>query len=470
MASARPTVVLYNPRATFHTMPLGLLSIARMLDPARFTVRLVDGRLDEPGHQGLVDACRGASVLGITAITGAPLRDAIDAAAAVRAAHPALPVIWGGWHPSLFPAAPIEETAAAATIQGQGERPFLTVCERLVAGLPVDGVPGVTAIAEGHVRSQSAGPVEDVNLFPRMPYEHIPLERYFAAKRQRQLDYVSSQGCRFRCGFCADPTVFRRSWSGLAPERVVEELAWLERRHQITDVAFQDETFFTSAGRVRAMADGLLSRDTRFTWMATMRADQGARLPLDAYVACRRAGLRRVMVGLESGSQMMLDWMQKDAQLDQVFTLADRCRAAGVAVLCNLIVGFPGESAASVRETLRAATRLRAYGPQFQIAMFYFRPYPGTAITNGAIAAGFRAPETMADWAAVDAMPPPWADGALTRLIDRFVFYQRIGWAERSVLRAPLQRVARWRCRTDRYGWPIEQRVLTAVRRFAPQG
>ena len=106
----------------------------------------------------------------------------------------------------------------------------------------------------------------------------IAVERYFGLKRERQLDYVTSQGCRFRCTFCSDPTVYGRGWSGLEPVRIGEELEALWRRHHFTDVGFQDETFFTHADRVADIADEILRRGLSFSWMATMRADQGARL------------------------------------------------------------------------------------------------------------------------------------------------------------------------------------------------
>jgi len=237
-------------------------------------------------------------------------------------------------------------------------------------------------------------------------------------------------------------------------------------------VAFQDETFFTNARRVADIAEQMLARRLRMTWMATMRADQGARLPADVFELCRRAGLRRVMVGMESGSQDMLDWMAKDARVEQVFSLADKCRAAGIAVLCNLIVGFPGESEASVRATLRAARRLRGYGPQFQIAVFYYRPYPGTPIADAVVRDGYPMPKTLEAWAAFEDGPQagPWIDAGKRSLVDAFVFYQRIGWARRTPVRAPLQALARWRCTRHNYRWPIEQRLLTSFRTFAPQG
>jgi radical SAM superfamily enzyme YgiQ (UPF0313 family) len=199
--------------------------------------------------------------------------------------------------------------------------------------------------------------------------------------------------------------------------------------------------------------------------MATMRADQGARLDERALVACRHAGLRRVMIGLESGSQAMLDWMKKDAKLEQAFVTAEKCRRHGVAVLFNLIVGFPDETEESVAATLRVAKALRAFGPDFQVALFYYRPYPGTPITDALGQRGFPLPRGLREWAAIDARSEsPWVDAGKRAVIERFRFYQRIGWAKPSLWRRPLQAIARWRCMRDQYGFPIEKAVAEWMR------
>jgi anaerobic magnesium-protoporphyrin IX monomethyl ester cyclase len=481
MGSGRPLVVLYNPIAGFHTIPLALIALGSALKHEGIDVRIIDGRVEPDAQAAVIAATRDAVCLGVTALTGAPLRDALRVTRAVSAAHPALPIIWGGWHPSLFPVETLREAGITATVQGQGERPLLEIVKRLAADHPafakttgkLNDIPGVTSVGlDGTVQQTPALPAEDINHVPTADYGLVPIEAYFRLKGQRQLDYVSSQGCRFRCAFCADPTVFGRSWSGLSPERVGDELSWLARQYGAADVAFQDETFFTHTARVAGIAEALLARNTSLTWMATMRADQGTRLPADVFALCKRAGLRRVMVGMESGDQNMLDWMKKDATVEQVFTMADKCREAGIAVLCNLIVGFPGESDASVMATLRAAKRLRAYGPNFQIAMFYYRPYPGTPIADAVTREGYRGPSSLDEWSRFEdeAESSPWVSDEKRAMVDRFVFYQRIGWAPSSPLRAPLQALARWRCAHDNYRWPVEQRVLTALRSFSPQG
>jgi radical SAM superfamily enzyme YgiQ (UPF0313 family) len=273
---------------------------------------------------------------------------------------------------------------------------------------------------------------------------------------------VSSQGCRFRCAFCADPAVYRRAWFGLEPERVGTELAALARRYAPDEVAFQDETFFTSAARVGALCEELGRRALRFTWTATLRADQGARLDAAVLGACVRTGLRRVMVGVESGSAETLAWMQKDATVDQVLVTAERCRAAGIGAVFNLIVGFPGEPQDSVMATLGIARRLRAMSPRFEVAIFYFKPYPGNAIADTLLRQGYRFPSGLEGWADFDYVTAPtaWLDASLRARVEGFRFYQRLAWGDRPLLFRPLQQVARWRCATSRYRFPIERRVI----------
>ena len=446
-----PRIVLYNPCAAFFTMPLGLVAIASALDRSRFEIAIVDGRFEADPVARVLDATDGALCLGIGVLTGAPIADALAVTRAVRIRRPGCRIVWGGWHPSLFPAETLQEAGVDAVIVGQGERAFADLVAHYAAG----GAGG------GVVRGATA----DINDLPAHDYSLIDVERHFLRKGERQLDYVTSQGCRFRCTFCADPTVYGRSWSGLEPMRVGAELHQLWKRHHFTDIGFQDETFFTHAERVAGIAEEILRRDLTFTWMATMRGDQGARLDDRVLLACRHSGLRRVMIGLESGSQPMLKWMKKDMKLEQVFVAAEKCRRHGIAVLFNLIVGFPDESRDSIAATLDVAKTLRAIGPDFQVSLFYYRPYPGTPITDDLARRGHPLPRSLTDWAAIDddSWRSPWVDAEKRALIERFRFYQRIAWAKPSAWRLPLQAFARWRCERDIYGFPIEKAIAEWV-------
>lgn len=471
--AARPAqVVLYNPRAPFFTMPLALVALGSALDRSRFAALIVDGRLEADPVARLVEECREALALGVSVLTGSPLGDALAVTRAVKQALPKLRVAWGGWHPSLFPRECLEqEPAIDAVVVGQGEETFSALLARWQDGAPLDGLEGAAWRSARQVVSGPPRALRDLSAFPAHDYDLIPVERYFLAKRRRQLDYVSSQGCRFRCAFCADPEVYRRGWSGLPPERVADEAAARWRRYEFEELAFQDETFFTQPARVAAVGEAFLARGLGFAWTATLRADQGARMDDALYALLRRSGLRRVVVGVEAGSQQRLDWMKKDATVEQVLVTAERLARHGLAAIFNFIVGFPGEPRESVDATLALLKRLRRLSPRFDTPVFHYRPYPGTPIAEQARAAGYELPARLEDWAAFDdaGSRGPWVSAELQAHVERLQFYARHAWGPGGAWRWPLRAAARWRAQRDRYACPVEKWALDRLRPPAPR-
>ncbi|HTH23502.1 MAG TPA: radical SAM protein [Vicinamibacterales bacterium] len=448
---SKPKVVLYNPRAVFYTMPLAVMAIASALDRENIDVVIVDGRLENDPVAAVIAAARSAVCVGVTVLTGAPIHDALAVSRAIKSTYPTMPIVWGGWHPSLFASECLDEPAVDIVVSGQGEDTFRNIVDRLIAGEPVAG-------------TQSA-PLKDLNAFPAHDYSLIPVERFFALKGSRQIDYISSQGCRFRCAFCADPAVFNRGWTGLAPERIADEIAFLDQRYSVDDVAFQDETFFTHAQRVNALADEFLKRNLSITWTATLRADQACRLGDELFAKVVRSGLRRVMVGVESGSQEMLDRLQKDMKLEQVRATADMCTRHGVGAIFNFIVGFPGESEPSMQATLALAKELRRSNPDFETPIFYYRPYPGNPMAELSAERGYVFPRGLEQWADFDyvAGRGPWITPRQWQQVERFKFYTRHAWKP-GAWRWPLRATSQWRCNHDWYSLPVEKLIVDFVR------
>ena len=432
-------------------MPLALVAIASALDRSRVDVVIIDGRLEHDPVRAVVEASRGALCLGVSVLTGAPIHDALAVSRAVKAARPECPVVWGGWHPSLFADQCLAEPSVEVVVAGQGEDAFREIVERLLTGERVTGV--------------FAKPLKDLNTFPAHDYSMIQVERYFDLKASRQIDYISSQGCRFRCAFCADPAVFARGWTGLFPERIGEEVYELYQRYAFDDLAFQDETFFTHAARVDALAEQFLNRGLRITWTATLRADQACRLGDALFAKAVRSGLRRVMVGVESGSQSMLDRLQKDMKLDQVRVAAEMCTRHGVGAIFNFIVGFPGESPESMQATLDLAKSLRQSNPAFDTPIFYYRPYPGNPMAEQSAAQGYVFPDGLDEWADFDyvAGRGPWITAEQWRTVERFKFYSRHAWKP-GAWRWPLRATAQWRCNHDWYAMPVEKLIVDFIR------
>jgi radical SAM superfamily enzyme YgiQ (UPF0313 family) len=391
--SVRP-IVLYNPRAEGHILPLALVHVGSAL-PGRRVV-IVDGRLDEDAPARVAELADEAACLGVTVLTGAPILDALRVSRAARARNPRLPIVWGGWHPSLLPEQCVASGAVDACVSGQGERTFAQAVEAADAGASFEGVAGLTWIRGREVVCNGARPFEDVNRFPAADFRLLDLERYFRFRGVRRLDYCSSQGCPFQCSFCADPMVYRQRWSGLAPERVVSELSEQVRRFRLTEVFFNDDNFFTDLRRTEAICRGLLDAGVRVRWFGTGRADLLRRLTDDQLRLLRESGCYKVNVGAESGSPLLLRQIKKGTLVEEVLEAAEKLHAAGIQARFSFIAGFPQEPPESLQETYRVVKALRRIDGSFETPIYFYAPYPGTELAEAMPAPRFEPAELAA--------------------------------------------------------------------------
>jgi len=241
------------------------------------------------------------------------------------------------------------------------------------------------------------------------------------------------------------------------------ELAELWQKYKFNEVAFQDETFFTRRERVEDICRAFLERGLRFAWTGTMRADQGHRLPDETLALCRKAGLRRVMVGVEAGTDDMLKRIKKDITIAQVFTTAEKLVRHRIGAIWNFIVGFPDEPEESFEATLQIAKRLRSMSQDFEAAIFFYKPYPGNELADQVASASYPFPCTLDEWADFDYVGSagPWVSSEKYRRVERFKFYLKYAYGRHPhILAKPVGILARWRLRRDFYDFPIEQRLV----------
>jgi anaerobic magnesium-protoporphyrin IX monomethyl ester cyclase len=465
--SHRKKVLLFNPLAAFYDMPLALIAIGSALDASRYEPIIVDARIDPDYLQKLKLHAPDAVCFATTVITGYPIRSALDVSRAMKLAFPELPIIWGGWHPSLFPEQPLlDETCIDITVQGQGEETFRELVECLATGGELGSVAGICFRNEDKIQHTLARPLKAMESFGRLNYDLVNVEAYFEKKGRRQFDYISSTGCFFRCAFCSDPFVFGRKFTAIPGETMVEDLAYYQEKYKFTDLNFQDETFFTYAKRIEAFAAGLIEKGISFSWAATMRADQGERLGDEIWELCKRSGLRRLLIGVESGSQEMMDWLKKDIKMEQVWWCAEKCKSLGIGVHFPFIVGFPDESEASLESTVEMVKALNRMSPDFVTPIFYFKPYPGSSITDDLVKKGYRLPASTEEWASFDFhhATGPWVSAEKEKRIETLKFYLKLGYRRRHWAFRPLQSLAKWRVEGERFAFPIEKKVIGALK------
>ncbi len=463
----RRPIVLYNPRGESHILPLALVHIGSML-PER-TVHIVDGRVDVAPESRVAALAQDALCLGVTVLTGAPILDALRVTRMARAARPDLPVVWGGWHPSLMPEQCLASGLVDACVNGQGETTFADVVAALEDGRGLDTVPGIIWSRDGEVVRNPPRPFEDVNHFPRANFDLIDMERYFLYRGVRRLDFCSSQGCPFECSFCADPMVYQQRWSGLRAERVVSEIAAHVARYRLSEVFFNDDNFFTDLKRTEAICRGLIDAGVRVSWFGTGRGDLLRRLTDEQLALLKESGCSKINVGAESGSPELLKHIKKGTLVEEVLETAEKLHRYGIGARFSFIAGFPQEPAASLPETYKAVKALREIDGEFETPIYFYAPYPGTELADRMPAMGFEAPRRLEDWERVDLDHSigPWISRAVRRWVPRYNFYLRHGYQRPrgGFAKWLLHLLARARVKTNFYRFDLERRAVDFMKR-----
>jgi len=180
--------------------------------------------------------------------------------------------------------------------------------------------------------------------------------------------YESVRGCPYRCAFCGYPYLFAdRGYRAKSPARVVEE--WLGYAAAgVEVVSCLDSLVTTPRRRVVELCERLIDAGAPVRWIGYARGDDLVDSELCRLLA--RAGCHQLQIGAESGSQLVLDNMNKQLRVEDNLTGIANCHEAGIGTLVTVIIGFPGESAATVRETwefLRAAEADFVYATPFTV-------------------------------------------------------------------------------------------------------
>jgi radical SAM superfamily enzyme YgiQ (UPF0313 family) len=239
-------------------------------------------------------------------------------------------------------------------------------------------------------------------------------------------------------------------------------------KHRADEVLFQDENFFANRNRVLEFCRGVTGRGDRFTWVATSRADQTAPLD-DAFLAmARSAGLRRVVIGAESGSQEVLNLMKKDTLTEETLISAEKLARNGIGALFNFIVGFPEERFEDTLKTLETIREIKRIDPRFEFGLFFFTPYPGTELYEDIRSRGYRTPSSLAEWSTVDFLTFAgyWIGEKERRHVERWKFYMKLATETDpgDLLLRPLRMGAAARIRRNRFAIPIEKSLIEFIR------
>lgn len=372
-------ITLVNPpRFTEYPQPpMGLLQLAAALESEDYTVKIIDANALGLLPEEIIPYLYDTDVVGLTAMTPTVTK-AIDIARSIKKARPELPVVLGGNHATLMPG----ETLAAAPeidylVRGEGEGTFLELLAALEAGRSPDEIRGISYRKDGRIVDTALREgIEELDSLPFLSYHLLPLRAYRPhPPHGRALPFavmITSRGCPYRCAYCSKP-VFGSKFRAQSPGRVVDEIAYLQESFGVRELAFYDDVFTLDKRRADGIATEIRRRGLKILWSCETRVNL---VDKELLANMKKAGCYSVSYGIESGSQRILNTIEKDITLDQAEEAVRYTREAGLHAIGYFMVGSPGETVETIRETTDFARKLKLDFAQFSITT----PFPGTAL------------------------------------------------------------------------------------------
>ena len=273
-------------------------------------------------------------------------------------------------HPQVY-----LDGGAAAVALGEGEFAVADAVDACLAGRSLTGIAGVVARDDvGRVRrGPTRPPVTALDGLPRPAWDLVDVPRYRAIWQRHgyySMNVATTRGCPFHCNWCAKP-IHGQRYAVRDVQAVVDEIAWLKRTYAPDHLWMVDDVFGLRPGWVRQFADALAAADARLPFRCLMRADQ---VNVEVARALADAGCVMVWMGAESGSQRVLDAMEKGQTVDEIRQAARSLKAAGIRVGFFLQFGYPGEQWDDIEATLAL---VREEAPD-DIGVSVSYPLPGT--------------------------------------------------------------------------------------------
>ena len=245
----------------------------------------------------------------------------------------------------------------------------------LVQGQPLETIAGLAFRCERGVhRNAQRSLRKNLDTLPGPAWHLVDVERYRAAWNEAHgmfsLNMASSRGCPYRCNWCAKP-IYGSSYNVRSPRAVAEEMLFLKHTYQPDQIWFADDIFALSPRWTEEFANTVESLDARVPFRMQSRCNLMTR---NTVGALRRAGCHEVWMGAESGSQKILDAMDKDIRVEDIRAARENLRRHGIRACFFLQFGYPGEGWSDIEATIQMIRKLQP--DDIGVSVSY--PLPGT--------------------------------------------------------------------------------------------
>ena len=367
---------------TWLAYPAGMIPGARLIDAPPHDVKV-----DET-----IEAARNFDLIVLHTSTPSFRMDC-RTAESIKAANRHCLIAFVGGHPTALPEDTLRSSEA---IDIAARKEFDHSMVEVAQGIEWTKIDGISYRKNGAIHHNPDRPVMTTEELDRLPFVTEVYEKNLDYLRYNspycQYPYVSlytGRGCPAKCTFCLWPQVTQgHRYRVRSPENVFEEVSQMKAKFpQMKELFFDDDTFTADPARARKIAQ--LIKPLGITWSTNSRAN----VDYETLKILKDGGLRLFVVGYESGNAQILKNIKKGVGLDRARRFTRDCHDVGILIHGTFILGLPGESHDTVRETMKFARQMDCETIQVSLAS----PYPGTELYDYVKANGLLAVDPLLD-------------------------------------------------------------------------
>lgn len=258
-------------------------------------------------------------------------------------------IIAGGPHTSVAPGTipPFVDFL----VQGEGEEALLEILE---------GRANQRVISKHKISDPDKLPFQPWDIFTSLPYDFtcpwIELEPVFTMN--------TSRGCPFNCAFCSVGSIWGRQYTYFSADRIIAEIEYLINNYGARGIYFREDNFTLHVRRTTDFCQKLLEKNIKISWACETRVDN---LTEGLIALMAKAGCEAFYLGIESGSQRMLNFLHKSIKVDQVKQVITWSKKYGIKTHCSLIAGIPGETYRDYRATVELMKNIKPFAYAFNV-------------------------------------------------------------------------------------------------------
>lgn len=386
--------------------PIWLAYATGVLEQDGFTVKLIDAPASGINLGQLLERLDAFKPRLLVMDTSTPsIYNDLDIAAAVKSRFPEIFILLVGTHVTVLPEESLQISRAIdAVARGEYDYTVRDIARILDGGGDLSTVLGISyKNKNGEVIHNSPRPlIKDLDALPfvsQVYKRHLQIKNYFySITRYPEVAIITGRGCPYHCTYCMWPqTITGHGYRRRSVENVADEFDFISRElTEVKEIFIEDDTLTVNQKRSIALAKELIRRRNRLPFTANSRAD----VSYETLQWLKKAGLRLVCVGFESGDQQILNAIKKDITIQQFHDFREAARRAKVLVHGCFMAGNPGETRATLQKTFELAKKLNPDTAQF----FPLMLYPGTEAYDWTKQNGYLSTQDFREWLTPDGL------------------------------------------------------------------